>query len=340
MNQGAGRATGVRAARWRAVVVAATLLAAALLASIALGSRDLTPAQVWQGLTDTQVSDLTEVVRGLRLPRTVAGALVGLCLGLAGTVMQAVTRNPLADPGILGVNAGAGLAVVLFVSFAGFSTVSTNMAAALAGAGLAVAAVHVLAGGTGRRSAPARLALAGVAVSAALSSLIQAVVLADQFVFNEFRFWVAGSLEGRAFGHVVPLLAPIALAAIAVVIVLPGLSVLTLGDEAATALGVHVRRTRSVGLASVAVLAAAATSIAGPLSFVGLAVPLVARRLVGEDLRWVGALSMLIGPVWVLASDVLARVLLGLSEVPVGVILALAGAPIFIALVRTKRVVA
>ncbi|MDO4791119.1 MAG: iron ABC transporter permease [Buchananella hordeovulneris] len=335
MTQGTLTAT-----RLRAILVALILLAAALLASIALGSRELSPAQVWEGLTSPHVTDLTEVVRGLRLPRTLAAVTVGLCLGLAGTVMQALTRNPLADPGILGVNAGAGLAVVVFVALAGFSTVGSNMAAALVGAAIAVVAVHLLAGGTGRRSAPARLALAGVAVSAALSSLIQGVVLANQFVFNEFRFWVAGSLEGRSFGHVVPLLPPIGVALVVAVSILPALSVLALGDEAATALGVPVRRVRTLGLACVAVLAAAATSIAGPLSFVGLAVPLVARRLVGEDLRWAGALSLLLGPVWVLASDVLARVMLGLAEAPVGVILALAGAPVFIALVRARRVVA
>ena len=323
--------------RMVALVVLAAALAVGVLVSLALGSRLVAPDVVWHALTHRESTVESEVIRGLRVPRTVGAVAVGGALGLAGAVMQTLTRNPLADPGILGINAGAGLTVVLTVAVAGVSSHQRNLVASLVGALAASAAVHLLSGSGGRADSPARLALAGVAVSAALSSLTQAIILADQVAFNEFRFWVAGSLEGRG-ADVMTTAAPFLMVGVMLALALgPALGVLSLGDEAATALGVRVRLVRTLGLLCVALLCAGATAVAGPLTFVGLAVPLVARRLVGSHAVWLSLACLLLGAVWLIIADVLARVIVLPQEVPVGVILAALGAPLFIALVRTRR---
>jgi ABC-type fe3+-siderophore transport system, permease component len=265
---------------------------------------------------------------------------VGAALGLAGALMQCLTRNPLADPGILGVNSGAALAVVLSVALFGLSGVNTYMWAAFIGAGAAAVAVYLL-GATGRAGAnPVRLALAGVAVSAALGALTQTVILADQDAFNEFRYWVAGSLEGRGVDIAMATTPLIALGAALGLVLSPSLNALALGEEAAKGLGVRVEATRTLTALAVTLLAGAATAAAGPISFVGLAVPVAARAVLGPDQRWVALASLLLGPVWVLGADVLARVIIAPQELQVGVVAALAGAPCFIAMVRTKKVAA
>lgn len=311
--------------------VCALVLFLAMAASLAIGSRVLSPAQVWQALTGTGTPIDTEVVVRMRVPRTIAGLVVGCALGLAGAVMQALTRNPLADPGILGVNAGAALGVVSACAATGVSTQARNATAALAGALAASCAVHLLA----RRASRDRLALAGIALTAALSSLTQAVVLADQFAFNEFRHWVSGSLEGVRFSSLAWAGAPLAVGAVIAALLGPALGALALGDEAAAGLGVRVRVVRTCGLVAVGALAGAATAVCGPLGFVGLAVPLIARRLVGSGQSALSALSAVLGGAWVLIADVVARVLVP-EEVPVGVVLALIGAPFFVALARGR----
>ena len=329
---------GHSAGRRRTVLVLLGLaVLVAVLASLALGSRLVAPEAVWQALTRPDGSVESEVVRGLRVPRTVAALVVGACLGLAGTAMQALTRNPVADPGILGVNAGAGLAVVSTVALTGASDHLRNLVVAMLGALIASVAVQLLSGAGGRQGGPARLALAGVAVSAALSSLAQGVVLADQVAFNEFRFWVSGSLEGRGTDILLTAAPVLAAGTVLAIAIGPALGVIALGDEAATGLGVNVKVMRAAGLAAVAMLCGGATAVAGPLSFVGLAVPLVARRLVGQEPRWALGAAVLLGAVWVTVADVAARLVVLPREVPVGVVLALIGAPFFIALVRTRR---
>lgn len=319
------------------MVLLALALVLAAVASLALGSRLVAPEAVWHALTRPDGSVESEVVRGLRVPRTVAALAVGAALGLAGTVMQALTRNPVADPGILGVNAGAGLAVVSTVALTGAGDHMRNLVVAVIGALIASAAVQVLSGAGGRSGAPARLALAGVAVSAALSSLAQAVVLSNQVAFNEFRHWVSGSLEGRGT-DILLAAAPLLLAGTVLALAIgPALGVIALGDDVATGLGVNVALVRTTGLGAVAMLCGAATAVAGPLTFVGLAVPLVARRLVGEGPRWAAGVAVLLGAVWVAVADVVARLVVLPREVPVGVVLAIIGAPFFIALVRTRR---
>jgi len=313
-------------------------LALAVLASLTFGSHRLGVAETWDLLLHPDGSTASDVLHGLRVPRTVIGAVIGAALALSGSVLQSLTRNPLADPGILGVNAGASLAVVLAVALTGVSGIGFYLWFALLGAGVAAAGVMVLAGTGAAVHNPARVALAGVAVSAALAAITQTVVLADQEAFNEFRYWIAGSLEGRGWDELAAT-APLFVLGIAIALVLaPALNALSLGDDTARALGVPVARVRTLGLVAAVLLAGGATAAAGPIGFVGLAVPLLVRALVGHDQRWVAGISLLLGAAWLLAADTLARVVLAPQEVQVGVVAALVGAPVFIVIVSRRKV--
>ncbi|MFC6154671.1 FecCD family ABC transporter permease [Nocardioides yefusunii] len=321
---------------------AALLLVLACAASLVVGSNPIAPARVGEVLLSPDGTQASVVVNELRLPRTAVAVAVGAALALAGAVMQALTRNPLADPGILGINAGASLAVVLGVVLGFGSGLGSTVWFAFAGASVAGAGVHVLAGGSGQQRAgsgsPARLALAGVTVSAALAAVTEALVLSDQQAFNEFRFWVAGSVEGRGWDVLIAV-GPFLLVGGVVALALgPSLNALSMGEETGKALGVRPGRVRALSLLAVTLLAGGATAAAGPIGFVGLAAPMLARALVGHDHRRVAVLSLLLGPVWVLVADCLARVVIAPEETQVGVVAALIGAPVFVAVVRRGRV--
>lgn len=332
------RLVGSRARRAYAVSGALVLLVAAMLLSLSVGSNPMSPARAWEVLLHPDGSAESGVVHELRLPRTAVAVLVGACLALAGALMQAMTRNPLAEPGILGVNAGASLAVVTAVALGGASGIAQFVWFAFAGAAAAAVGVHLLAGTSRHTASPARLALAGVTVTAALAAITETVTLLDQHAFNEFRFWVAGSLEGRGWS-VLATVAPFAVAGLVVALVLgPALNVLLLGDESARGLGVRPGLVRGLALVAVSLLAGSATAAVGPISFVGLAVPMVARAVVGHDHRWVAVLSLLLGPVWLLLADVVARVVVAPQETQVGIVAALVGAPVFVAVVRRRKV--
>ncbi|MBT0769574.1 iron ABC transporter permease [Kineosporia sp. J2-2] len=325
----------------------AVLLCVCCAASLVLGSRPVAPHAVWTALTTPDDSWATAVVRGQRMPRTVLAVLVGAALGVAGALMQSLTRNPLAEPGILGVNAGAGLAVVLAVAVAGVTGVRSYVWFALGGAGLAVLGVFLLgAGGRGSRGGwgvrgghggPVQIALSGVAVSAAASSLIQTVILSDQRAFDEFRYWSAGSIEGRRWPVLFAVLPFAALGLVLAASVTRALNVLALGEESARAMGVPVRLVQGSAMAAVALLSGAATAAAGPVAFVGLGAPFLVRRLVGPDQRWVVAASVVLAPSLVLLSDIAGRLVVPGSEVPVGIMTALIGGPLFMAIARGRR---
>lgn len=331
------RPGSVRAAAVVGVLVA---LALAILLSLSVGSKPIPLGETWRILLSPDGSQNATVLHELRVPRTVMGIVVGMALGVAGALMQSLTRNPLADPGILGVNAGASFAVVLAVALTGVSGISFYMWFAFAGAAIAATAVYSL-GAAGRSSAtPVRLALAGVAISAALQALTDAVILGNQVAYNEFRFWVAGSFEGRGWGILLNVAPFIAVGLVLALLLSPALNALTLGDDTGKALGVRVTRTRTLTMVAVTLLAGAATAAVGPIGFVGLAVPFLSRWLVGTDQRWVTVFSALLGPVWLLTADVIARVLVRPDEVQVGIIAALIGAPIFVLIVRRKKIAA
>ena len=311
-----------------ACAVAALVLAIVATASLALGSRQIAPAIVWDALVHGGVSQDAQVVTQLRVPRTLAALVIGGALGLAGSIMQAMTRNPLADPGVLGINAGAAFVVVTVTAATGVTTRMGTLVASLLGAGVAAALVFAVSGsGGGSRS---RLALAGIAVSAALASLTQAVLAANQFAFNEFRYWASGSLEGVDMASVVAAGAVIACGGVVAALISSALGVLAIGEDTAVSLGVRVRLIRTLGVVAVTALAGGATALGGPLTFVGLAVPLLVRRVVGARQGTIALWSLIVGAVWVCAADVVSRLIVAPSEVPVGIIVALIGAPFFV----------
>ena len=308
-----------------ACAVATLVLAAVTLASLALGSRQIAPDVVWDALVNGGASQDAQVVTHLRVPRTVAALVIGGALGLAGSIMQAMTRNPLADPGVLGINAGAAFLVVTVTAASGVATRAATLGASLLGAGVAAGLVFAMSGsGGGSRSA-------GIAVSAALASLTQAVLAANQYAFNEFRYWASGSLEGVDMASVVSAGAVIAGGAVVALLITSALGVLALGDDAAVSLGIRV-----LGVVAVTALAGGATALGGPLTFVGLAVPLMVRRIVGARQGAIALWSIVVGAAWVCGADVASRLVLAPAEVPVGVIVALIGAPFFILGARGK----
>lgn len=332
---------GIRRRRrigWLLVLVAALVLAC--VASVALGARPVPLGAVWRALVAPGDSEYDIIVRSLRLPRTMLGVLVGMALGVAGALTQGHTRNPLADPGLLGVTQGAAFAVVLSVVVLGVDTLYGWVWFALAGAFVAAVVVFLLgsAGGGGRGATPLTLALAGAAVTALLHGLISAIVLGDKAGMEVFRFWHVGTIAARDYavaGQIAPfLLAGLALAAVNT----PGLNALALGEDVATALGQRVRLTRVVGVATITLLTGAAVAACGPIAFLGLAVPHIARAFAGPDYRWVVPFSALLGASLLLVADVLGRVISS-DGFEVGIMLAVLGAPVFVVLVRARGMV-
>lgn len=311
------------------------LLAAALASSIRFGSNPLTGQQVWAALAGEATPDIHIIIWEQRLPRTVLGAICGAALAAAGSLMQSLTRNPLAEPGLLGINAGASVAVVTSVLIFGVIGIAGYMAAAFLGAAITCTAVYLL--GQGRNSSMVKLALAGVAVSAALSSLNQALILANADAYNEFRFWAAGTLEARTFDTITAVSPALALGLLLAIWVCPAINALGAGEEAAIALGIKVKQTQLITLLAVTLLAGATTAAIGPISFAGLAVPFIVRALLGNDVRWVTAGSLLLGPAWLLAADVVARTIIAPEETHVGIIATLIGAPLFVALMARRK---
>lgn len=317
------------------VLVGLVLLAAAC--SVAFGARVVGIEEILRGLAGG-AQDLGAISVAERVPRTATALVGGAALGLAGALMQAVTRNPIADPGILGINTGASLAIVIGIAFAGISTTPQYIAVALTGATLTAVLVHAVGSAGPGGTTPVKLALAGVATTAALSSLVSAIALPRAAGLEDFRFWQVGS-TGRgtweALGAVGPLLAVAGLVALSLA---RPLNSLALGDEMAVGLGVAVSRTRLLASGAGVVLCAATTALAGPIGFVGLMVPHAVRMLMGPDHRWLLPLSALGGAALLAFADVLGRVIARPAEVSVGVVTAFVGAPVLILIARGAKV--
>lgn len=306
-------------------------------ASLAIGSRDVSWADIAAALRGSS-EGLGQAAVTKRIPRTVLALLVGAALGLAGAVMQGVTRNPLADPGILGVNMGASLAVVVGIAWFGMWTASAFIWTAVLGAGVTAAFVYVV-GSLGRGGAtPLKLALAGAATSAAFASFISAVVLPRGDIAGNVRSWQIGGVGGASFdsiGQMTPFLIAGTLISL---LAARTLNALALGDELATGLGEHVALARGLASLGAVLLCGAATAIAGPIAFVGLVVPHVCRLLIGVDHRWLLPFATLTGAALLTAADVLGRIVARPDELEVGIITALVGAPFFISIVRRQKV--
>ncbi|MER5421296.1 iron ABC transporter permease [Streptosporangium roseum] len=316
-------------------IAALAVLALAILASVALGSHPTSPSDVIDVLYGTADPNTTAVVES-RYPRTALGLLAGLCLAVAGTLMQGVTRNPLADPGLLGITAGASAAIVTAMAFLGASGQASTVWWALPGALLAGLLVHVI-GSVGAGAGLARLVLAGAVVSAVLMAYVQAVTLSRPQVFDSYRYWVVGALGGRDFGVLMSVLPPAALGLVLAVLLAPGLNTLALGEESASALGANPALMRAGGMLAAILLSTAATAAVGPIAFVGLAVPHIVRALVGVDARTQIAFSAVAGPALLLLADVAGRVVLRPQELMVGVVTAFVGAPALLLTVRRMK---
>jgi iron complex transport system permease protein len=328
---------GGRTARAAGLAAAVVGLFVVSLASLAFGSKSVALGEVRDALFAFDGSSDHLIVRSLRIPRTIVGVGVGAALGLAGAVMQGVTRNPLADPGILGVNAGASLAVVLGIYVFGLGSLTGYVWFAFLGAAIVSVFVYVL-GALGRDGAtPVKLALAGAAVGAFLTSVTTAVLIVDVATLDQYRFWVVGSIAGRD-AEVAAQVAPFVLAgALLAFASARSLNSMSLGDDLARALGLRVGLARGVAAVSVVLLCGSATAAAGPILFVGLTVPHVARAICGPDYRWILPYSAVLAPILLLGSDVVGRLVARPAELQVGLVTALVGAPFFIALVRGRR---
>lgn len=318
------------------MLLGAVLLLVAALASLTFGSRETEGDRLLAALTGDG-DEFIELVLAARLPRTVVGAAVGAALAVSGMLIQSVMRNPLGEPGLLGVTMGASASVVTVAAVTGLAGGFGAVGAALPGAVLAVVAVYLL----GRRSGSSSvipLILAGAVVSAVLGAYVQAMILARPDVFDSYRHWMVGSLAGARFETLWTVLPILLVGAVLAWAVAGGLNAVALGEEVAVGLGVRVRWIRLGALAGATLLAAAATAAVGPIAFVGLAVPHLVRAMVGADHRWQLPMAVLLGAALLLAADVLARVIARPEELMVGVVTAFVGAPFLLAAVRRGRV--
>ncbi|MFC7531097.1 FecCD family ABC transporter permease [Actinoplanes sp. GCM10030250] len=316
------------------LLVAVVLLAAVLMLSIGFGARFLSPGDVWAGLTDP-ASQYYRIVHDMRLPRTLLGLMVGVALGLAGAIMQSLTRNPLADPGLLGINAGAAAGVASAAVFLGIGTFYGYIWFALLGAAVVTALVYAVGGG--RSATPARLALAGAALNATLYSYVSAALLSDSQAIEKVRFWTAGSLASADFATVTRLLPFFGAGLLVALAVARPLNALSLGDDAARALGARPSVIRVAVIVAVTLLCGGATAACGPIVFIGLLIPHMVRPFTGPDLRWMLPYTAVLAPVLLLGADVLGRVLGSPGELQVGTVTAVLGGPLFLYLVRAAR---
>ncbi|TQJ48069.1 iron complex transport system permease protein [Streptomyces sp. SLBN-115] len=323
-----------RAIRSLGLLAALAVLLLVAMASIAVGAKELSVAQVLHGLFEDS-GTYADVVVDERLSRTVLGLLVGAALGLSGAVLQALTRNPLADPGLLGINAGASAAVVTAITYFGVTSLTGYVWFAFFGAAAVGALVWFLGGSRG--ATPVRLALAGTAISAALYGYLQAVMIMDDAALARMRFWTVGSLSTATDETIRQVLPFLVVGTLLAFVLARPLNAVAMGDDTAKALGADLNRTRALSMLAATVLCGAATAACGPIVFVGLMVPHIVRSFTGPDLRWIMPYAAVLSPVLLLGSDVIGRVVARPSEVQVGIITAIIGGPVFIFLVRRRR---
>ncbi len=323
------------------LAIGVALVVASIVASHSFGSRAVDAAHIVDGvsawLRGETPADIGALAVQSRVPRTVLALLAGAALALSGALMQAITRNPLADPGILGVNTGAALAVVIGIAFFGVSGALGYLAMALVGAFAAALFVYFVGSVGPGGTTPIKLALAGAATTAALSSLVAAILLPRQAVMEEFRYWQVGNVARADWATMAIIVPVLVVGGLIAFLCASSLNALALGDDVAVGLGVHVGRVRVVAALAGVALCAAVTSVAGPIGFVGLMVPHAVRLASGPDQRWLLPLSALGGAVLLTAADTIGRVLGSPGEVEAGVVTAFLGAPVLIAIARRTR---
>ena len=319
------------------VAVGLALIALTSLTSVLVGVQSLPAGDVLDALRGMPVSQESAAIVASRVDRTVIGLVVGAAIALSGVVLQGLTRNPIAEPGILGLNAGAALAVVIGIRFLGLSSVTGYVVAALVGTIAVAVLVQSLTLMAPRASAPVSMALAGAAVMALAQSLIGAVVVTDRGALDSFRFWQVGSVAGRDATQVIDIAPFLVVGLVLTLTAGPTLNAVALGDDLARGLGQNVLLHRGLAAAGAVLLAACATALAGPIAFVGLVVPHLVRAVVGVDHRRVLLVSLLLGPVFVVLADVVGRLIAQPGEVQAGIVCAVLGAPVLVAVVRRVK---
>ncbi|MEO4053235.1 iron chelate uptake ABC transporter family permease subunit [Solibacillus sp. CAU 1738] len=331
--------TALRLQRIIGLVFALLLLMVVVFLSLMIGAKPLSFGVVWEALfSSTESYDYT-IIHESRIPRTIIALAVGPAFGLAGAVIQALTRNPLADPGILGVNAGAAFAVAIAVGIFSISSISSYIWFALAGALVASIAIYFIGGGAGKKSpTPEQITLAGVAMAAALNGITTALSLVDSRAFAGMLNWRVGSLARKGLEDLWPIIPFLIVGILLALAIAPALNTIAFGDDRASSLGVNVNRIRIIGLLSITLLAGGATAIAGPIVFLGLMVPHCVRWFIGPDQPWIFLYSLVIAPSILLLSDIIGRVVMSPAEVPVGIITGFVGAPILLILMRRRKV--
>lgn len=307
------------------------------LLSVAFGSASISPGTVWQALVGFDGSAEHIIIRSLRIPRAFIAVSVGATLAVAGGLMQGLTRNPLASPGILGVNAGAALAVVAGIYLLPSLSSSTQPWFAFAGAGVAALTVYALGSLAQARPSPVTLVVAGAAITALLTSLTTAILIFDQQTLDRIRFWLAGSIAGGDLATLLAVLPYLTAGLILAFALAPSVSVLSLGEDVATSLGQRIALVRLLTALAVVLLAGGAVAIAGPIGFIGLVIPHVARSFAGSDYRWILPYAAIFGGLLMLIADVAARLVIRPAEMPVGVMTALIGGPFFVYLARRLK---
>lgn len=338
-HQGEGQ-SAPRPGRRRALglIILLALFALALVLSIAYGANPIPVPDALRGLLHRDSSEASVIVRTQRIPRTIVGIAVGAAFGVAGALIQAITRNPLADPGILGVNAGAGFAVTVGVGLLGVSSITGYVWFAFIGAAATTVGVYLIGSMARSASSPVTLVLAGVALGAVLNGLSSLLQLLDEDTFQSIRSWGLGAIDRTSLAETLGVL-PFIVVGLVIAILLSGsLNSVALGDDLAASLGTSVVRVRILGILAVTLLAGGGTALTGGIGFLGLMVPHVVRWIVGPDQRWIIAYSILLAPTMLLGADVIGRVVARPSELEVGIVCAVIGAPVLIALVRRRKV--
>ncbi|AFY71451.1 ABC-type transporter, integral membrane subunit [Thalassoporum mexicanum PCC 7367] len=323
---------------WRGIgiLVGMVLLGFCFISSLTLGVADINLSQVYQAIMASSESTDHLIIRTVRLPRSVTATIVGAAVAVAGAIMQGLTRNPLADPGILGINAGAALAVVMAVFLFDLSSLSAGAAFALIGAGITAIVVYFLGAASRGGLTPLNLAIAGAAITALVSSITTGILILSQSTLDQIRFWLAGSVAGRDLELVGQVFPFIAIGLVLAFLLGKQLTALSLGEDIAAGLGQNTAWIKASAGLSVVLLAGGSVAIAGPIGFVGLVVPHLVRFLVGLDYRWILPYAAIAGSIMLLIADILARLVLQPRELPVGLVLPLFGAPFFLYLIRTR----
>lgn len=320
------------------IVVSIVALGLCILASLSFGARFISFLEVIETLLYSRKTSINEIIVYERIPRTIFGIIAGAALGISGVLMQSITRNPIADPSILGVNTGASLFVVGGIAFFQISTSSEYIAFALVGAALTTIFVYSI-GSMGQGGAtPIKLALAGVATSAALSSIISSIILTRNDIMNTVRFWQVGSIGGATWEGILAILPFIIVGFIITVVLTPSLDALSMGDDIATGLGVRTGTVRLLAAFAGVLLCGATTALAGPIGFVGIMVPHTVRLICGPNLKKIIPMSAVGGAILLVFADIIGRLLGSPSEVEAGIVTAFIGAPILVTIAMRAKV--